>query len=282
MPNKLSVLIVEDSLDDTFLIVHALQRGGFEVDFERVETAAAMESALKAHTWDLVISDYRMPLFEGPAALALYQKSGSDAPFIMVSGAIGEDAAVELLKRGVHNFITKDHLSRLAPAVEQELLAAQQRRIQAQTEATSSFLASLVQSCDDAIIGLTLDGKIASWNAGAEQLYGYTAAEVVGRSAEVLMPAYRPKDLTAALERIARGEHVARFETVGLRKGGQPVEVSMTVSPINDARGSVIGAANVARDISQRRREENERLSLIQDLTVALGRVNELGQQASV
>jgi PAS domain S-box-containing protein len=279
MPNKLRILIVEDSLDDTFLIVRELQRAGSHVDFERVETSAAMQAALDEHTWDLIISDYKMPLFDGHAALALYQKKGLDVPFIIVSGAIGEDAAVEMLKDGAHNFVTKDHLSRLAPAVEQEVLAARQRRIRAQTEATSTYLASLVQSCNDAIIGLTLDAKVVSWNAGAEQLYGYTAAEMIGRSAEVLMPPYRPKELPEILERLARGENVERFETVRLRKGGEPVEVSLTISPVKDASGRVIGTASVGRDITQRKRDENERLNLIQDLTAALGRVNALSER---
>ena len=99
MANPLRVLVVEDSVDDTFFIVRELQKGGFHVDFERVETAAAMQEALRGGQWDLVISDYSMPQFDGEAALALYLQSGSDAPFIMVSGAVGEERAVELLKR---------------------------------------------------------------------------------------------------------------------------------------------------------------------------------------
>ena len=128
MPKPLRVLIVENSVDDTFFIVRELQRGGYNVAFERVETGAAMQAALESQTWDLVISDYAMPLFSAAAALSLYTQSGVDAPFIMVSGAMGEDRAVEMLKAGAHDVVMKGKLGRLVPAVEQELRAAQERR----------------------------------------------------------------------------------------------------------------------------------------------------------
>ena len=276
MPGQLRVLIVEDSVNDTFFIVRELQRGGYQVEFERVETPAAMQAALAAGGWDLVISDYLMPQFGGAAALALYKQSGSDIPFIIVSGAMGEEIAVEMMKSGAHNYVSKDHLSRLVPVVIQELRAAQDRRIRRQTEATADFLASLVESCNDAIIGETLDGVVVSWNAGAERLYGYTTAEMVGQSLLRLVPPYRPQELPELMERIRKGEHVERYETVRLRKDGKPVEISLTLSPVKDANGQTIGASAVARDITQRRQEENEKLALIQDLTAALARANNL------
>ena len=105
MSNPLRVLIVEDSQDDTWLIVRNLQRAGFRPDFERVETMAAMREALETQSWDLIISDYSMPQFAGPAALALYRQKGLDIPFISVSGVIGEETAVEMMKAGAHDFV---------------------------------------------------------------------------------------------------------------------------------------------------------------------------------
>jgi PAS domain S-box-containing protein len=270
MTSPLRVLVVEDSVDDTFFIVRELQRGGFNVSFERVETYAAMAEALEGRTWDLIISDYSMPLFGGAAALMLYLDKGVDAPFIMVSGAMGEDRAVEMVKAGAHNYVMKDNLSRLVPEVKRELEAAQERRNRQQTEATAAYLASLVQCCDDAIVGKTLDGTVVSWNAGAEKLYGYTAVEMIGRSIAALFPSYRPDELPEIMERIKGGKEVQRLETVRIRKDGTPVDVSLTVSPIRDASGSVVGASTVARDITTRKQEEIERLALIQDLTAAL------------
>src|SRR5258708_6062843 len=112
MAEALRVLIVEDSVEDTFLIVRELQRGGFGVTFERVETQSSMAAALQAQPWDLIISDYSMPAFSGAAALALYQQQRSpDVPFIIVSGAMGEELAVQMLKAGAHYYVIKDKLS---------------------------------------------------------------------------------------------------------------------------------------------------------------------------
>jgi PAS domain S-box-containing protein len=235
-----------------------------------------MQAALEVSNWDLILSDYLMPQFGGVAALALYKQSGQDMPFIIVSGAMGEEIAVEMLKSGAHDYVIKDNLSRLVPAVIQELRAAQDRRIRRQTAATAAYLASLVESCEEAIIGQTLDGTVVSWNVGAERLFGYPSAEMLGRSIQVLIPSYRPQEWPEMAEKLKNGEYIEGVETVRVRKDGSAVEVSLTVSPIRDANGRIIGASNVARDITQRKRDEGERLALIQDLTSALARANTL------
>jgi PAS domain S-box-containing protein len=270
MRDPLQVLMVEDSEKDALLIATELQRGGFEPMIERVRTWAALQAALERREWDLIICDYSMPQLGGPAALAIYRQKGRDTPFISVSGTVGEETVAELMKAGAHDCVLKSRLARLVPAVERELHAARERRGRRQAEAVAVYLASIVQSCDDAIVGKTLDGIVVSWNAGSERIYGYTAEEMIGRSVSVLIPTYRPEELPEILERITRGERVEDFETVRLRKDGTPVEVSITISPIRDATGQVVGASAVARDITRRKEEENERLSLIQDLTSAL------------
>jgi PAS domain S-box-containing protein len=276
MSNPLRVLIVEDSEADALLIVRELRRGGFLPVFERVETPASMRTALETRAWDLIISDYSMPEFEGPAALVLAQEKAADIPFISVSGVLGEDLAVEMMKAGAHDYVMKSNLARLVPAVSRELSAAEERRVRRQHEAAVTHLASIVQSCDDAIIGMTLEGIVVSWNAGAERIYGYSAAEMIGRSISLLIPQYRPGDLPELYEMIQRGERVERFETVRLRKDRKPVEVSITFSPIRDASDRVVGASTVGRDITESKREEQDRLKLIQELTDALARVKTL------
>jgi PAS domain S-box-containing protein len=276
MSNPLRVLIVEDSQDDALLIVRELRRSGWELIFERVETATAMATALEGQSWDLVISDYSMPQFGGAAALALHRQKGLDVPFISVSGAIGEDLAVEMMKAGAHDYVMKNNLARLAVAVTRELKAAEERRVRLQIEAARSHLASIVEGCEDAIVSQTLEGLITSWNKGAERLYGYTSAEMVGQSAAVLVPSFRPRDWQETLELIKLGQPVDCLETVQLRKDGQQTDVSLTISPIKDPAGKVVGASTVARDITQRKREEAERLKLIQELTDALAQVKTL------
>jgi two-component sensor histidine kinase len=128
MTDVLRVLLVEDSETDAKLVVQELQRTGRRVQFERVETATAMRAALVGEPWDLVISDWSLPKFSAPAALGILRETGLDLPFIIVSGAIGEGAAVEAMRAGAHDYVLKDKLARLGPAVERELRECQARR----------------------------------------------------------------------------------------------------------------------------------------------------------
>ncbi|MBI2393930.1 MAG: response regulator [Deltaproteobacteria bacterium] len=124
----LRVLFVEDNERDVELLLRELRRGGYEPEFERVETADDLKSALGKRSWSIVLSDWRMPEFEAPAALALVKELAPDLPFIIVSGTIGEDTAVDAMRAGAHDFMTKDKLARLIPAVERELSEASVQR----------------------------------------------------------------------------------------------------------------------------------------------------------
>src|SRR3954463_13738610 len=120
MSTVLRALIVEDSEVDAELLLAELRRAGYDVTFERVETAAAMTTGLAHGPWDLVLSDYSLPTFSGPAALEVLKASGLDLPFIIISGTIGEETAVSALKSGANDFLVKGRLARLAPAIERE------------------------------------------------------------------------------------------------------------------------------------------------------------------
>ena len=124
----LGVLIVEDSEDDAVMVLRELKRAGYDVDFQRVDTSDALKSSLATRQWDLVISDFSMPRFSGTDALKLVRSTGSDAPFIFISGTMGEDTAVAALKDGAQDYLVKTNLKRLAPAVQRELREAEQRR----------------------------------------------------------------------------------------------------------------------------------------------------------
>lgn len=123
-------------------------------------------------------------------------------------------------------------------------------------EEAQARLAAIVESSDDAIVGKTLDGTIRYWNAGAERVFGYSPAEAVGQPITVLIPPERLDEETSIIDRLKRGERIDHFETVRVRKDGRRVDVSLTVSPIRDAHGHVIGASKIARDVSERRRAE--------------------------
>ena len=130
----LRVLLAEDSEDDEALVMRALRAGGYDVSYQRVETAEAMAAALEAGTWDIVLSDYHMPAFSAPEAFRVVRDKGFDLPFIIVSGTVGEDAAVDAMRLGVHDYLLKSNLIRLVPAIERELreaaLRAERRQMQ--------------------------------------------------------------------------------------------------------------------------------------------------------
>lgn len=128
MKNLLRVLIVEDSEDDTLLLVRELSRAGYEVEYERVESAATMNEALNTRSWDLVISDFTLPHFDGMQALKILSDKGVDLPFIFVSGTLGEDVAVRAMRLGAKDYIIKGNLKRLVPAIQRELREAQSRQ----------------------------------------------------------------------------------------------------------------------------------------------------------
>jgi DNA-binding NtrC family response regulator len=128
MNTNLKALIIEDSAEDAQLLVHELNEGGYQVTPHRVETEEALRLALAGQTWDICFCDFTMPRFSGKAALEIIKASGFDLPFIYVSGTIGEDVAVEAMKSGAHDYVMKNNLTRLAPAVERELREARLRR----------------------------------------------------------------------------------------------------------------------------------------------------------
>jgi PAS domain S-box-containing protein len=132
-----------------------------------------------------------------------------------------------------------------------------------QAEDTKLVLAAIVESSDDAIIGETLDGIVTSWNHAAERMLGYTDQEIIGKPISTLMPSNHAEDLSRILGRIRRGELVGHFETQRLAKGARVIDVSLSVSPIRDADGTIIGAAKVCRDITERKRAEAERERLL-------------------
>ena len=134
MSRQLYVLLVEDSTDDATLLLRQLRGGSWDVVHERVETAADMAAALSTREWDLVVADYSLPRFSGLEALAMVKQRGLDAPFILVSGAIGEDTAVAAMKSGAHDFILKGQPARLLPAVSRELREAEVRRARRRAE----------------------------------------------------------------------------------------------------------------------------------------------------
>jgi HD-GYP domain-containing protein (c-di-GMP phosphodiesterase class II)/FixJ family two-component response regulator len=186
MGKPLRVLMVEDSEDDVLLTVSALKKGGCEPEYERVETADAMRKALREKAWDVILCDYQMPKFNGLAAIALLKETGIDIPLIIVSGAIGEETAVECMRLGAHDYVMKGNLSRLVPAVERELKEAESRSNRRQAEEAlrenedrfrkiSSMISDVAYSCSMKEDGLF---SIDWMEGGVERISGYSIEEI--------------------------------------------------------------------------------------------------------
>jgi PAS domain S-box-containing protein len=136
-------------------------------------------------------------------------------------------------------------------------------------EETAQRLATIVESSEDAILGYTLEGVLTSWNPGAERLFGYAAREVVGQSVDRLVPPERPDELPDILARLRRGERIEHYETQRVRKDGQRLDVSLSISPVRDATGQIVGAASIAHDITERKQAEEERARLLRQAEAA-------------
>jgi PAS domain S-box-containing protein len=133
----------------------------------------------------------------------------------------------------------------------------------ADPEIATARLAAIVESSDDAIVSKTLDGVITSWNQGAERMFGWTAAEAVGRHITLIIPKDRHAEEDEVLARLRRGERIDHFETVRVRKDGTSIDISLTVSPLLNANGAVVGASKIARDISGQKEIERVRAALL-------------------
>jgi PAS domain S-box-containing protein len=132
------------------------------------------------------------------------------------------------------------------------------------SEEVPAYLAAIVESSNDAIVSKTLDGIVRTWNKSAERMFGYAAEEIVGKSITMIIPEHRRNEEKEILSRVVRGERVEHFETIRRRKDGSFLEISLTVSPVRDQAGRIIGASKIARDISERRRAEEELSRLFQ------------------
>jgi PAS domain S-box-containing protein len=256
---RLRVLLVEDSPTDAKLVVQELRRTGRTVEFERVDTATAMQDALERSEWDLVTSDWSMPNFSAPAALAMLQKKQFDLPFIIVSGTVGEDSAVEAMRAGARDYVLKDQISRLAPAVERELLEHKNRRARREAERARREAEQRSQRIiESAMVGMwVLDAnqKTTFMNARMASILGVTLKKALRAPfTEFFMQEAGP----AIAERFAgRKAGVASAYEQPFRKGdGTTGLLAIEASPIYDAENRFEGVLGIVTDITERRRAE--------------------------
>ena len=251
MSSPLSVLLVEDSEDDAFLTQRELTQGGFELDVLRVDTAEQVEAALNSRSWDVVISDYHMPGFMGSTALQLLRNSGQDIPFIIVSGAIGEETAVELMRSGAFDYVMKDNLARLVPAVQRELREARVRRARREAEAELRLTAKVFESSVEGILITDADTRIIRVNDAFVTITGYSREEAIGQKPHLLSSGYHPDSFYRQLWNQLKETGSWQGRVRNRRKNGEIYLEQLSISIVLDENGKVVNYIGGITDLSE-------------------------------
>ncbi len=257
MSKPLNMLIVEDSEDDALLLLVQLRKSGYQPDFMRVETRESMLAALDQRTWDVVTSDYVMPRFSGLHALSVLRESGLDLPFIIVSGNIGEDIAVEAMKAGAHDYILKGNLARLVPAIERELREAETRRARKRAEEERIRLAAAVESAADAVVITDPHGMIQYVNPSFEKISGHTREEVEGRELHLLDSGRPDEPFPRRMRDVMERDGAWTGRLTNKKKDGTLYEEECTYSLIKAPSGEVLNYVFLKRDITDKLRLES-------------------------
>ncbi|PTX92714.1 PAS domain S-box protein [Opitutus sp. ER46] len=259
---ELRILVLEDVPADVTLIDHELRQAGIPFQVKRVETREEFTRELETAPPDIILSDHGLPTFDGFAALSLARHRCPDVPFIFVTGSMGEELAIESLRGGATDYVLKSHLTNLVPAVERALRLADERGRRRAAEkdlrASEERFRLLVSGVKDyAICMLDPEGRVSSWNAGAEQVLGYHAGEVLGQPLDrFYRPAEREAGKPAADLKTAAAEGAFREENWRLRKGDAAFWAHVDLRALRDESGRLRGFTQVIRDVTERRRAD--------------------------
>jgi PAS domain S-box-containing protein len=255
LKKKLRLLILEDNDADAELIIHTLRRNDFEPEWRQVETEEDFLECLDP-SLDIILADYTLPQFDAWRALEILKGKKLDIPVIIVTGTISEETAVECIRIGASDYLLKDRMTRLGPAVTHAL---EEKRLRAEKKASREkidYQARLLSHVHDAVIATDPRFNLTFWNRSAEKIYGFKPDEVLGHSAGEILKA---PDFG-----IKRDEDVRQFnengyfsgEVVHHRRNGEPVPIETTIMSFKDERGRIAGHVCVNRDISERLKAE--------------------------
>jgi PAS domain S-box-containing protein len=272
MGKPLRALVVEDSEDDAELLVRELRRGGYEVSHRRVETADTMRAALAHQSWDIVVSDYCMPEFDAPSAISVLVESGHDIPILVVSGTVGEEAAVEALKAGAGDFLVKGRLARLLPAVERELREAEVRRHSRGAEdalrRSELKYRRIVETAQEGIWVLDASDRTTYVNQRMAEMLASTPDELVGRSLFDFMDDEWKQIAIRKLGRRRQG-NIEPHEFKFRRANGTEFWAALSTSPVADDVGHYTGALAMVADVTEQRKLKSQ--LMVSDRLVSVG-----------
>ncbi len=286
------ILHLEDDSSDAELVQALLLAEGLPVAVQWVATRGAFVAALQQSTFDLILTDYSLPGFNGLAALALAQQYAPEVPFVFVTGVLEEEKAIETLRNGATDYVYKNRLNRLVPAVRRALREAGERaarqQAQAAAQAEREWLRVTLSSIGDAVIATNTDGRVTFLNAVAEGLTGWSQAEAAGRPiGDVLrLVDEQTRQSTESLATTllaSRTRSGPEAHTLLVRRDGREIPIDDSSAPIRADDGRLIGAVLVFRDVTERRRAEIERSKAAAALAARARQqavVAELGQRA--
>lgn len=283
MNKKLRVLIVEDSESDAALDIRALEQGGYRTSHERVDDAKQMEAALRKQVWDVVIADHRLPTMDAFRALELVKESGQDIPVIVVSGAIGEETAVMIMKAGAQDYVMKDKLMRLAPAVERELrdfkIRCEHKQAEKALRQSEEKYRTVLEEMREGYYEADLDGNFTMVNAAMCFLLGYSKEELIGMNYREYTREEHTKTISEVYSRVYRtGEPVLDLNHEVIQKDGSQGFIETSVFLMRNEKGETIGFRGIGRDITERKKveEERRRLELQAHVTSRLASLGEM------
>jgi PAS domain S-box-containing protein len=265
MATPLTVLILEDRPADAELMIHELKAAGFALNWRRVDNETDYLSSLDERP-EIILADHNLPQFDAKQALLLLKQRGWDIPLIIVTGSISEEVAVTRMKEGAADYLLKDRLTRLGPAVVHALEEKRLREVDRRARDLTARLAAIIESSNDAIIGADNLGNISVWNPAAEKLFGYTRREAIGCSFTMLTPPERTEEMFDVIAKTRRGESVSAFETERLDKYGKLITVAISVSPLKDGAGNIIGSSEIVRDLTARKQNEKQLAEYVEQL----------------
>jgi PAS domain S-box-containing protein len=252
------VLHLEDNETDRLLVEEMMRADGLDCEFTAVQTRNDLESSLHQGGFDLIISDYSMPSFDGMSGLAMAHEMSPKTPFIFFSGTIGEESAVNSLKRGAVDYVTKQYPHRLVPAIRQALRNVEEHALLKQTEQKNREQAELLDKATDAILVCGLDNRIVYWNESAERIYGWTGDEIIGKDMiEVLFHAKPPSQVHEMMKSVdERGEWAGELQQ--LTKNDKPLIVQVRATLIRDEDRQPKSLLLINTDITERKQLEEQ------------------------
>ncbi|MCG5060605.1 MAG: response regulator [Limnoraphis sp. WC205] len=262
----LQILLLEDDPVDVELIQTTLKNGGIEANLICVTRRSDFSEILKTQLPDLILSDYVLPSFDGIAALKIAQQFCPQVPFIMVSGMLGEERAIETLKQGATDYVLKQRLDRLVPSAKRALRESQERqerlRVEEALRQTDDLLRAIVDASPVGIITLNPQKKVIAWNIASERIYGWQSQEVINQALPVIPPEEQ-KQFERLFQQALQNHTLTNYEFQHLGKNKDLIEISVSLAPLHNAQGNVCGVVMTAIDITTRKRIEAERFNLL-------------------